>query len=520
MSAPLERPLPHSSEAEQGVLACVLLAPERLNECRDVTREWFHDLRHQTVWKYLQELRKEDKPIDVITLHIALTDAAVLQMAGGDEYLASLPDKAPSAANLPAYLKELEDKFRARKAIETCDEIKKAVYDQTGNIGSVVKAAGEALTYLARGGEGEPTVPQIFQANTFLAQPANGVMPAVLIENFFHKGTLGMISSASKARKTWILYHLALCLDAGIPWLGLPTRKARVLFIDCELLVPAMWQRLNIIAQKIDVAPSDNLTLLSMRGYLNLMAMDKLIPWLLGRIKGQEFDTIILDPLYKAAVGKDENAAGDLSGILSHLEYLSRETRAGVLYTGHFSKGNQSQKAAIDRTSGSGVHARYPDTLAMLTEHEEKDALTFEAVLRNFPELPPFVIRWNYPLWVPDAELDPQRLKQRNGATDSKREPTETEFLALLPATWPAESPREGLIGNAELLAAFARCRYDKNTAAGMRDRMERKGIIGVVRGLPHNLTLMGRPEAKTAFEAWQESGQEQPKPSKRKGKK
>jgi len=83
-----------------------------------------------------------------------------------------------------------------------------------------------------------------------------------------------------------------------------------------------------------------------------------------------------------------------------------------VAFSAHFAKGNASAKSSIDRVSGSGVFARDPDTILTFTQHEENDAFSVEATLRNFRPVDPFVVRWQYPLFRRDDALDPDKLKQ------------------------------------------------------------------------------------------------------------
>src|SRR5207248_2334140 len=87
-------------------------------------------------------------------------------------------------------------------------------------------------------------------------------------------------------------------------------------------------------------------------------------------------------------------------------------TGAAVAFGAHYSKGNQSQKETIDRIGGSGVFARDPDTILNFTRHEQANCFTVEATLRNHPPIEPFVVRWEYPLFIADSALDPTRLKQ------------------------------------------------------------------------------------------------------------
>src|SRR5262245_18803572 len=100
----VDRLPPHSPEAEQGVLGCILLSPnDGLGQCIEKFKrgsEVFYDLRHQTIFRALEEMYDAREAIDVITLQQRLKDKQLLEEVGGIAYLAALPDMVPSAANL------------------------------------------------------------------------------------------------------------------------------------------------------------------------------------------------------------------------------------------------------------------------------------------------------------------------------------------------------------------------------------------------------------------------------------
>src|SRR4051812_34929529 len=70
--AGVDRLPPHSNEAEQGVLGCVLLAPkEGMGVCIEKFKRGskvFYDLRHQTIFDLLAEMYDEKEAIDLITV--------------------------------------------------------------------------------------------------------------------------------------------------------------------------------------------------------------------------------------------------------------------------------------------------------------------------------------------------------------------------------------------------------------------------------------------------------------------
>ena len=107
----------------------------------------------------------------------------------------------------------------------------------------------------------------------------------------------------------------------------------------------------------------------------------------------------------------DENSAGDVSDLMNKLRTLANKSKAAVVFAHHFSKGNQSGKESQDRISGSGVWGRAVDTNVSITAHEAENAYTLEATPRGFRKIPPFVIKWEYPLMVRVDGLNPGKLK-------------------------------------------------------------------------------------------------------------
>jgi replicative DNA helicase len=138
----LDRLPPHSPEAEQGVLGCVLLSPnDCMGQCIERFKqgtEVFYDLRHQTIFSTLVEMYDGREAIDVITLQQQLKNKQLLEEVGGIAYLAALPDTVPSAANLSYYLDIVLEKYLLRKMIHTCTEVVGRVYDYEGEVDALL----------------------------------------------------------------------------------------------------------------------------------------------------------------------------------------------------------------------------------------------------------------------------------------------------------------------------------------------------------------------------------------------
>lgn len=237
--------------------------------------------------------------------------------------------------------------------------------------------------------------------------------PPQIIQGVLHQGSKFCIGGASKACKTWSLLDMGLSVNAGRPWMTFETTRGAVLYINFEIQKFAWQKRLKIMCERRDIKDLENFHMLNLRGHNSSYA--DLIPELIALLKTHTFVLIIIDPIYKLYGATDENSARDVAMLLNSIERLCTESGAAVAYASHFSKGNQSQKEILDRVSGSGVFARDPDSFLTFTKHTEEDCFTVESVLRNFPGIDPFVVKWDFPLLIPQTNLDPEDLKKPGG---------------------------------------------------------------------------------------------------------
>ena len=133
----IDRLPPHSLEAEQGVLGCIFLMPheciaESIEKLKVI--DAMYDLKHQEILEILWEMYDRKEAIDVITVQQRLKDVQKLESVGGISYLAALPDKVPSAANLSFYLNIVREKAILRKVIRGCTDIVGQVYEHEGEV--------------------------------------------------------------------------------------------------------------------------------------------------------------------------------------------------------------------------------------------------------------------------------------------------------------------------------------------------------------------------------------------------
>lgn len=236
--------------------------------------------------------------------------------------------------------------------------------------------------------------------------------PPELIHGLLYQGAKGMLAGPSKAKKTYLLTDLAISVAGGVPWLGFQTTQRNVLYLNLELQPFAFRDRRRAIVEA-KLAKSNVPGLYTMHGRGHSLSWQDLFVDLPAICRAENIGLIIVDPVYKLNQGSgDENKASDVGVWLNGLEAMAHQTGAAIVFAHHYAKGDASNKNAIDRMSGSGVWARDPDALISFTPHKEEDCMVLDCSLRNFAPQPPFVVRWNYPIWERDVTLNASELKE------------------------------------------------------------------------------------------------------------
>lgn len=124
MKKELFEEMPHSLEAEQALLGCLLLDTRiQVEVAAFLKEEDFFVESHQYIFSAMQEIIKANQPVDLVTLTDALEKSGTLARSGGIEYVAELTDIMPSAANYQRYLDIVTRDSLLRKLIKGSSEI-------------------------------------------------------------------------------------------------------------------------------------------------------------------------------------------------------------------------------------------------------------------------------------------------------------------------------------------------------------------------------------------------------------
>ena len=232
----LDRLPPHSTEAEQGVLGCVLLSPkDGMGVCIEKFKrgsEVFYDLRHQSIFDLLAEMYDQKDAIDLITVQQRLKDNNQLEAIGGLSYLAALIDAVPSAANLEYYLEIVREKFLLRKMIQTCTGVVSRVYEHEGDVDALLdeierdvlriseeRIEREAATIKELVHKAINTIEEFHQRQGMLTGVATGFPDLDKMTSGLHGGEMVVIAARPSMGKTSLAMNIAehVAIEAKLP---------------------------------------------------------------------------------------------------------------------------------------------------------------------------------------------------------------------------------------------------------------------------------------------------------------
>ncbi len=125
----IKRVLPHSPEAEQSVIASMLLEKDAIVVASEMlSAEDFYQSQYGLMFQTIVELYNEGKPTDLVTIQDRLKAKDVPPEIIGLDFLRDLLNSVATSANIRYYAEIVYDKAMLRKIIKVNEEIANACY--------------------------------------------------------------------------------------------------------------------------------------------------------------------------------------------------------------------------------------------------------------------------------------------------------------------------------------------------------------------------------------------------------
>ncbi|ENS9333127.1 TPA: replicative DNA helicase [Neisseria gonorrhoeae] len=361
---------PHSMEAEQSVLGGLMLENPAWDRIADVVSgEDFYRHEHRLIFRSIAKLINEGRPADVITVQEDLQRNEELEAAGGFEYLITLAQNTPSAANIRRYAEIVRERSIMRQLAEVGTEIARSAYNPQG------RDAGRLLD------EAENKVFQIAESTAkskqgFLEMPDLLKEVVQRIDMLYSRDNPDEVTGVPTGfidldKKTSGLQPGDLIIVAGRPSMGktafsiniaeyvaiekhLPVAVFSMEMGGAQLVMRMLgsvgrldqsvlktgrledehWGRLNEAVVKLSDAPmfideTPNLTALELRARARRLAR---------RFDGR-LGLIVIDYLQlMAASGRSDNRASELGEISRSLKALAKELQVPIIALSQLSR--------------------------------------------------------------------------------------------------------------------------------------------------------------------------------------
>ncbi|MBQ8335252.1 MAG: replicative DNA helicase [Tidjanibacter sp.] len=143
---------PQALDLEEAVLGALMLEKDGIITVQEyLSADSFYSDAHKTVYKAIEELASELKPIDLLTVTEKLKQQRKLKEVGGAQFLAKLTQKVASGSNLEFHSTIVAQKYVQRELIRASRDILNRSYDESEDLADLLNFAEQEIFKVAEG---------------------------------------------------------------------------------------------------------------------------------------------------------------------------------------------------------------------------------------------------------------------------------------------------------------------------------------------------------------------------------
>jgi replicative DNA helicase len=143
---------PQAPELEQAVLGALMLERNAVNEAIDILQpESFYVEAHKKIFATIQDLFRNDQPIDILTVTEELKKRSELDLVGGPFYISQLTNKVASSANVQYHARIISQKHILRELIRVGADMMRDAYDDSADVFDLLDKTEQDLYAITSG---------------------------------------------------------------------------------------------------------------------------------------------------------------------------------------------------------------------------------------------------------------------------------------------------------------------------------------------------------------------------------
>lgn len=142
----IERELPHSREAEESVIGCILTSPESMAQSAEIiTADDFYYVQNREIYKTAMELFNENIPIDYVTVLNRLNQHDKIDAVGGNDYLTAMAMNAPTTQYVEYYSEIIREKAQLRRLINAGKKVCELAFDGSDEASKILEQSEQLI---------------------------------------------------------------------------------------------------------------------------------------------------------------------------------------------------------------------------------------------------------------------------------------------------------------------------------------------------------------------------------------
>ncbi len=146
----LERPLPHSADAERAILGAIILDNGLVNQAIELLKaDDFYVRAHQHIFRAMISMSERGAEINPILLGEELRREGALEQVGGIAFISELTYGLPHFTNIAAYAKVVRDKSLMRQLVKVANKITSEALEEEDEASIILDHAEQMIFALA-----------------------------------------------------------------------------------------------------------------------------------------------------------------------------------------------------------------------------------------------------------------------------------------------------------------------------------------------------------------------------------
>lgn len=323
-------------DAEESLIASVLVNPLCYEDIK--TRLNPNDFaigNNGNAWIAFENLFKRKLPIDLITVSEELSRINHLDFKSAQDYLLRIMSKTPSSMNIKGYVDIVIDYSNRRNFLEALQEIVQVLINKNQSIEQALEIYLSHLRYLREKINSDEEKIKILDSSDALKKrdPINWIVDQIIAPQ-----TINILVGDGGSKKTYIGLWLSVRISNGLDFLGYPTSKQKVLYIDEEMGESFLLDRIAEV-ERGSLTNGENKLLAISCANFNLTKNNDLQE-LEDLIIENEIGVIILDSFSSLLGSLDENQSKDTSPFFINLRQIIKRTGCTFIIIHHTNKSN------------------------------------------------------------------------------------------------------------------------------------------------------------------------------------